>query len=119
MEPLTGAAHAALFVSPADAKVALPSIVWWLDAGTLLALAALLVALVPLLVVFRGTDATRGCDATSPRPRLMRRWATRIGVPEVVWRAVGARARVGPAEATGPGEGLAAVSPARALNDRG
>jgi hypothetical protein len=119
MEPLTGAARAAMFVSPADAKVALPPILWGLEAGTLLALAALLVALVPLVIVLRGGDGAR-CAAAARRILALVQWpAVRIRAPKVVWSAAEIAGRGRPSEATASDEGLVAASRTRALSDRG
>ncbi len=118
MEPLSVAAtYAATFVSPADAKVALPNVIGGLDAGTLLALLAMIVALVPLLLVLRGTRDARRAAPSAPARAKRRR--SLLGAPTVVWRGLGVAGRVGVREATRAPEGGVPAARARVLSDRG
>lgn len=112
MEPLSTAAHAALLISPADAKVALPSLLWGLEAVTLLAVVALIVALVPLMIVLRGTERVRRVLARFERP------ASGLAAPQVVWRAAGTPSRPNGRDAVGAADRLVAAR-ANAFSDRG
>jgi hypothetical protein len=120
MEPLSGiAAYAAMLVSPANAQVALPNGMAGLDAGTVLAIVAVIVALVPIGLVARGaaearrTTRARRDLVAAKRPRAI------FGAPTVVWRGIGVAGRAGADEATrGPEAGVAAAR-ARVVSDRG
>jgi hypothetical protein len=120
MEPLSGiAAYAAMFVSPADAMVALPNVMGGLDAGTVLAIVAVIVALVPIVLVARGAAEARRTTPARRDLALAKRPSSIFGAPTVVWRRLEVAGRLGAGEEARAAEAGVPAARGRVLSDRG